>query len=109
MGSYAKIQESGLNTGMKTLGLSGTSGWGKICLYYENVKLTKMFPLMISKPKTAFEHIKIPAVLKQNWIFHTLGSVLSLWLESLRLLILEVLLTQTGSKGQFVLKAFILH
>lgn len=59
MGSYAKIQESGLNTGMKTLGLSG-----KICLYYENVKLTKMFPRMISKPETALEHIKIPAVLK---------------------------------------------
>lgn len=33
MSSYAKIQESGLDTGMKTLGLSGTSGWGKICLY----------------------------------------------------------------------------
>lgn len=106
MGSYAQKQESGLTTGMKTLGLSGTSGWGKICLYYENVKLIKMFSIMISKPETALEYMKIPAALKENWIFCTLGSVLSLWLESLRLLILEFLLTQIDSKGQFVLKAF---
>lgn len=83
MGSYVRIQESGLSTGKKTLGLSGTSGWGKICLYHENVKLIKMFPITISKPETALEPIKIPAVLKENWIFCTLGSVLSLCWKAL--------------------------
>lgn len=53
MSSYAKIQESGLNIGIKTLQLSGISGWGKICHYYENVKLIKMFSVMILKPETA--------------------------------------------------------
>lgn len=60
---------------------------------------------MISKAVSALQDtVRILAFLKENWIFHKLGSVLSLWLESVGFLVVEFSFTQLDSKGQSVLK-----